>query len=106
MRSFDGYVHYKCKPKAEVLEGGKPHTVTVRRFSTTPNVCRDCCNTSIDVVIGLAECKTSAGHLPGRSATWSSYEGGGQRDWDLLQSLCQPHHRAMTATTSVPQYRS
>jgi len=21
---FDGYVHYKCKPKAEVLEGGKP----------------------------------------------------------------------------------
>jgi hypothetical protein len=28
-------------------------------------------------------------------------EGGDQRDWDLLQSLCQPHHRAMTATTSV-----
>jgi hypothetical protein len=42
VRGFDGYVHYKCKPKAEVLEGGKPHTVTVRRFSTTPNVCRDC----------------------------------------------------------------
>ena len=40
--AFDGYVHYKCKPKAEVLEGGKPHTVTVRMFSTAPNVCRDC----------------------------------------------------------------
>ena len=39
---FGGYVHFKCKPKPEVLEGGKPHTVTVRRFSTTPNVCRDC----------------------------------------------------------------
>jgi len=39
---FDGYVHFGCKPKPEVLEGGKPHTVTVRRFSTTPNVCRDC----------------------------------------------------------------
>jgi len=37
-----GYVHFNCKPKPEVLEGGKPHTVTVRRFSTTPNVCRDC----------------------------------------------------------------
>jgi hypothetical protein len=23
-------------------------------------------------------------------------EVGGQRDWDLLQSSCQPHHRAMT----------
>jgi hypothetical protein len=23
-------------------------------------------------------------------------EGGGQRDWDLLQSLCQPHHDAKT----------
>jgi hypothetical protein len=39
---FDGYVHFGCKPKPEVLEGGKPHTVTVRRFSTIPNVCRDC----------------------------------------------------------------
>jgi hypothetical protein len=39
---FDGYVHRGCKTKAPVLEGGKPHTVTVRRFSTTPNVCRDC----------------------------------------------------------------
>src|SRR4029077_1581625 len=39
---FDGYVHFGCKPKPEVLEGGKPHIVTVRRFSTTPNVCRDC----------------------------------------------------------------
>ena len=39
---FGGYVHFKCKPKPEVLEGGKPHTVTVRRFSTAPNVCRDC----------------------------------------------------------------
>jgi hypothetical protein len=39
---FDGYVHFGCKPKPEVLEGGKAHIVTVRRFSTTPNVCRDC----------------------------------------------------------------
>ena len=39
---FDGYVHFGCKPKPEVLEGGKPHIVTVRRFSTIPNVCRDC----------------------------------------------------------------
>ena len=23
-------------------------------------------------------------------------EGGDQRDWDLLQSLCQPHHDAKT----------
>jgi len=23
-------------------------------------------------------------------------EGAGQRDWDLLQSLCQPHHDAKT----------
>src|SRR4051794_28279209 len=39
---FDGYVHLNCKPKPEVLEGGKPHIVTVRRFSAAPNVCRDC----------------------------------------------------------------
>jgi hypothetical protein len=39
---LDGYVHFGCRPKPEVLEGGKPHIVTVRRFSTIPNVCRDC----------------------------------------------------------------
>jgi hypothetical protein len=39
---FDGYVHFGCTPKPVVLEGGKAHIVTVRRFSTTPNVCRDC----------------------------------------------------------------
>jgi hypothetical protein len=39
---FDGYVHLGCKRKPEVLEGGKPHSVTVRRFSTAPGVCRQC----------------------------------------------------------------
>jgi hypothetical protein len=42
MAKFGGYVHRGCKTKAPVLEGGQPHTVTVRRFSTAPNVCPDC----------------------------------------------------------------
>ncbi|AGB21687.1 hypothetical protein Mycsm_01270 [Mycobacterium sp. JS623] len=39
---FGGYVHRGCKTKAPVLEGGKPHIVTVRRVSMATNVCRDC----------------------------------------------------------------
>lgn len=42
VRDHHGYVHLRCRRPAEVLESGRPHTVTVRRMSTVPNICGEC----------------------------------------------------------------
>ena len=49
------------------------------------------------LVIELAECKMKCRAPAGQVGNVVLLaEVGGQRDWDLLQSLCQPHHDAKT----------